>query len=104
MLVFSDNEEEEKVIELAIESGADDVDSNEGMVEVTTSPDTYHLVAEKLRDAGLTPEISEVIQRPSSEVRVSKEQSEQVTTLIDALEELDDVQDVFTNLSLGEVK
>lgn len=104
VLVFSDNEDEEKVIDLAIESGADDVDSNEGMVEVTTSPDTYHLVAEKLRDAGLTPEISEVIQRPASEVQVSQEQSEQVTTLIDALEELDDVQDVFTNLSLGEVE
>ncbi len=104
ILVFPDSEDEEKVIDLAIEAGADDVDSNEGMVEVTTSPDTYHQIAEILGNAGLTPEISEIIQRPASEVQVSKEQSEQVATLIDALEDLDDVQDVFTNLSLGEVE
>lgn len=104
ILVFSDSEDEERIIDLAIEAGADDVDSNEGMVEVTTSPDTYHQIAEILGNAGLTPEISEVIQRPASEIQVSREQSEQVATLIDALEELDDVQDVFTNLSLGEVE
>ncbi|MCY4312561.1 MAG: YebC/PmpR family DNA-binding transcriptional regulator [Gammaproteobacteria bacterium] len=104
VLVFSDNEDEEKIIDLAIEAGADDVDSNEGMVEVTTSPDTYHQIAEILKDAELVPEISEVIQRPASEVQVSPEQSQQVATLIDALEELDDVQDVFTNLSMGEVE
>ncbi|MCY4149626.1 MAG: YebC/PmpR family DNA-binding transcriptional regulator [Gammaproteobacteria bacterium] len=104
VLVFSDNEDEEKIIDLAIEAGADDVDSNEGMVEVTTSPDTCHQIAEILKDAGLVPEISEVIQRPASEVQVSPEQSQQVATLIDALEELDDVQDVFTNLSMGEVE
>jgi len=104
VLVFSDNEDEEKIIDLAIEAGADDVDSNEGMVEVTTSPDTCHQIAEILKDAGLAPEISEVIQRPASEVQVSPEQSQQVATLIDALEELDDVQDVFTNLSMGEVE
>lgn len=97
VLVFSDDQDEEAIIELAIEAGADDVDSNEGLIEVTTSPDALHQVAQTLKDAGLDPELSEVIQRPTTETPVSIGQSEQVAALIDALEELDDVQDVFSN-------
>ncbi len=102
ILVFSDQDDEEKIFDMAIEAGAEDVDSNEGMVEVTTSPETYHQIAAKLKSAGLTPEISEVIQRPTTEVQVSRKQYEQIAILIDALEEMDDVQNVFTNLGLSE--
>ncbi len=102
ILVFSDQDDEEKIFDMAIEAGAEDVDSNEGMVEVTTSPETYHQIAAKLKGAGLTPEISEVIQRPTTEVQVSQKQYEQIAILVDALEEMDDVQNVFTNLGLSE--
>lgn len=102
VLVFADDQNEEKIIDLAIDAGADDVDSNEGLIEVTTSPDTFHQVAQVLKNAGLIPEMSEVIQRPATEMPVTPEQSVQITTLIDAFEELDDVQDVFTNASLDE--
>lgn len=102
VLVFANGEDEETIMELALEAGADDIDSEDGLVEVTTSPESFHQVRQTLKDAGLMPEMSELIQRPTTETPVSGEQAEQVAKLIDALEELDDVQDVFSNGSFPE--
>lgn len=97
-IVFS-GVDEEKIMELALEAGADDIESDDGMVEVVTSPEAFHAVEKAMKDAGLTPEMAELIQRPSTETELSGEDAEQIMKLIDALEELDDVQDVFTNAS-----
>ena len=86
-------------MEIALEAGAADIESGEGMVEVVTPPERFHEVVEAFRAAGLDPEMSSLVQRPASEIEVHGEQAEQVMKMIDALEELDDVQDVFTNAS-----
>ena len=85
-----------------LDAGADDVESEEGMIEVVTPPESFHDVQQAIRDAGLSPEISELIQRPTTETELSGEDAEKVMKLIDALEDLDDVQDVFTNASFVE--
>ena len=103
-IVFSNGEDEEQVMDVVLEAGAEDVESEDGMMEVVTPPESFHEVQKAIKDAGLVPEISELIQRPSTETEVSGEDAEIVMKLIDALEELDDVQDVFTNASFVEVE
>ena len=101
-IVFSNGEDEEQIMELALEAGADDIESGEGVIEVVTPPDQYHAVEKVLKEAGLEPSMSELIQRPSTETELAGEEAEKVVKLIDALEDLDDVQDVFTNASFSE--
>ncbi len=101
-IVFSNGEDEELIMDIALEAGAEDVESEEGMIEVTTAPENFHDVQDAVRNAGLEAEISELIQRPTTETEVTGEDAEKVMELIDALEDLDDVQDVFTNASFTE--
>ncbi len=101
-IVFSDDPDEEKIMEIALEAGADDVEGSEGVVEVVTPPESFHQVEQAFKEAGMEPEMSELIQRPSTETELAGEEAEKVMKLIDALEELDDVQDVFTNASFQE--
>ena len=101
-IVFTNGEDEDEIMEVALESGAEDVESDDGMIEVVTTPESFHEVRSAMKTAGLNPEIAEIIQRPSTETEVSGEDAEKVMKLIDMLEELDDVQDVFTNASFVE--
>ncbi len=101
-IVFSGDVDEEKVMEIALDAGAEDVEGGEGVVEVVTPPETFHQVEQAFKDAGMEPEMSELIQRPSTETELAGEEAEKVMKLIDALEDLDDVQDVFTNASFQE--
>ena len=101
-IVFSNGEDEEQIMELALEVGAHDVESADGMIEVVTAPENFHCVQKAMQDAGLDPEMAELIQRASTEIEVRGEVAERVIKLIDALEELDDVQDVFTNANFAE--
>ena len=88
-------------MEIAVAAGADEVEvSDEGIVEVTTAPEVFDAVHDALRSAGLTVEFAEILQRPSSQAVLDDENSEKVMGLIDALDELDDVQEIFTNASL----
>lgn len=96
-LVFDASQDEEKIMEVALEAGAEDVEAEGEMIEVVTPPEQFHQVMQAFKDAGLEPEISEIIQRPSTETELTGEDAEKVRKLIDMLEELDDVQDVFTN-------
>ena len=96
-IVFGEGADEERIMEIALEAGADDVDSGDGMVEVVAAREDYPRVARAFTEAGLTPEMSELIQRPASQIELSGEEAEQAVKLIDALEQLDDVQNVFTN-------
>ncbi len=98
-IVFSNGEDEEEVMNAALEAGAEDIESEDGIIEVVTPPENFHEVQQAMKAAGLKAEMSELIQRPSVEVPVEREDVEKVMKLINALEDLDDVQDVFTNAS-----
>jgi YebC/PmpR family DNA-binding regulatory protein len=93
--------DEDTVMEAALEAGADDIIASEdGSIEVLTTEDVFVDVKEALSAASLVPEHSEVTMRASTEVVLDVEQGQKLLKLIDALEDLDDVQDVFTNAEI----
>jgi YebC/PmpR family DNA-binding regulatory protein len=100
-IVFAPGTSENKVMEAAIDAGAEDVVTHEdGSIEVVTGP--YDLVAVKdaLAKAGLKPELAEVTMKPTTEVEMSGEDAARMQRLLDAIEALDDVQNVHTNAVL----
>ena len=103
LLIFPAGVDENVVMETAVEAGAQDVEtSRDGAGEVITEPDKLNFVTEQMSAAGLVSELAEVVQRPTSETELAGEDAEKVMLLINALEDLDDVQDVFTNASFPE--
>lgn len=96
-LVFEAPFDEEQIMEIALAADAEDIDQADGMIEVTAAPQNYHRVEQQFRAAGLTPHISELLRRPDTHVELQGEPAEAIRKLIDALEQLDDVQNVFTN-------
>ena len=100
-IVLAPGTSENKVMEAAIDAGAEDVVTHEdGSIEVVTGP--YDLVAVKdaLAKAGLKPELAEVTMKPTTEVEMSGEDAARMQRLLDAIEALDDVQNVHTNAVL----
>ncbi len=95
-IVFS-GVDEEAIMDVALEAGAEDIEAEEGMVEVITPFEEYFSVLEALKGAGFEPEMDEIVQRATTEVELDEESSEKIMRMVDALEELDDVQNVFTN-------
>ena len=91
---------EERILEAAIEAGADDVISDEGYCEVLTAPDAFEQVKKSLVDAGFEPIQAEVVMRPGTRVALSGEAAEQFGKMLHMLEELDDVQAVHHNADL----
>ncbi|NKF24176.1 YebC/PmpR family DNA-binding transcriptional regulator [Solimonas marina] len=92
---------EEKILEAALEAGADDVISEDGWTEVLTSPEGFEAVKQALEAAGLTPVQADVTLRPGTMVEVPADARESVQKLVDMLEDLDDVQKVYSNGDLG---
>ena len=103
IMVFCHGEDEEEIMEIALEAGAEDIESEDGMIEVSSLPENFHSVQQRLNDSGLEAEISEMIQRPVTEIPVLGDDADKVMKLIDMLQDLDDVQDVFTNASFAEI-
>jgi len=101
-IIFSDMEDEEKIMDIALEAGAEDIKLDDDMIEVVTTPENLHQVEQAFKEIGLQPDISELIQRPITETELSGEEAEKVMKLIEELEDLDDVRDVFTNASFIE--
>lgn len=104
VIVFGDAaDDEETIMDTAIEAGAEDVvTQDDGSVEVTTTPDDFEAVRDALVEAGLEPVMAEVTQVAATTIELDAEQTEKFTKLYDALDDLDDVQDVFTNAELTE--
>ena len=93
--------DEDEVLEVALEAGADDiVASDDGSLEVLTTEEVFIDVKEALAEAGLKAEHSEVTMRAATAVELDVEQGQKLLKLIDVLEDLDDVQDVFTNAEI----
>jgi len=89
---------EERVMEVAIEAGAEDVVRDEdGAFEVLTDPADYESVRNTLRDSGLTLDAAEVTMRPASWVDLDADTCEGVLKMLDALEDVDDTQQVYAN-------
>jgi YebC/PmpR family DNA-binding regulatory protein len=97
VLSFPASAGEDKVMEAALEAGAEDVVSDGG-IEVLTNPADFIKVKDAMEKAGLKPESSEVTLRASTAVTVTGETAEAVMELLEALEELDDVQTVYSNV------
>lgn len=95
--------DEDAVMEAALEAGADDVLSLEsGAFEVITTPETFSEVKSALEQAGLLPENAELTMSPATKVDMDLELAEKVLRLIDHLEDLDDVQNVYSNAEFTE--
>ena len=90
------------VFELAVEAGAEDVTFDDETVEIFAPVEAFKEISEGLKSAGIHPEEAELRMFPNNEVELSTEQSLQVLRLVESLEELDDVQDVYTTLSISD--
>ena len=103
-IVFAtpDSASEEKVLEIALEAGADDVQADNGQSTVLCAPESYEAVKKALVDAKLEPVRADIVWRPENRVAVSGEAEETLLDLLDKLEELDDVQEVYHNAALSE--
>lgn len=102
-LVFEPGISEDKVMEAALEAGAEDIVTDEdGSIEVITAPNDFITVKEALEAAGLKPVLSEVTMKPLNEVEFTGDDAIKMQKILDALEDLDDVQDVYTTALIEE--
>jgi len=102
-LVFAPGTSEDKVMEVALEAGAEDVLTDEdGAIEVLTAPGDFEAVRNALEAAGLKPEVAEVTMRAENTIELAGEEAAKMQRLLDVLEDLDDVQDVYHNAALSE--
>ncbi len=99
--VFAPGTNEEKVMEVALDAGAEDVINNDdGSLEVLCAPHDFTAVQNALLKGGLKPEIAEITMRPGTETVLSGDDVAKMQKLLDVLESLDDVQEVYTTASL----
>lgn len=102
-LILAPGTSEDKVMEVALEAGADDVLTDEdGAIEVLTAPPAFEAVKNALEAAGLKPEVAEVTMRPENTIPLAGEDAARMQKILDMLEDLDDVQDVFHNAEINE--
>ena len=100
-LVFAPGVSEDRVMEVALEAGAEDVISDaDGAIEVLTAPADFEAVKLALQAAGLTAEMAEVTMRAESSIELAPDEAARMQKLLDVLEDLDDVQEVFHNAAL----
>ena len=101
-LIFPPGSSEEKIMEVALEAGAEDVVSAEdGAIEVICPPNDFQMLKAALEKSGLKPELAEITMRASTDSELSGEDAAKMQKLLDALESLDDVQEVYTNAVLA---
>jgi len=104
VLSYAPGANEDAITEAAIEAGADDIVSypEDGAIEVLIAPENFQAVKDAMVKAGFTPEQAEVTMRAENDIAVSGEAAEQVIKMLDMLEDLDDVQNVYSNAELDE--
>ncbi len=95
--------DEDAIMEAALEAGAEDVvTQDDGSIEVTTAWEEFTTVKEAMIAAGFEPEMAEITQKPSVSVDLGVEDAEKVLRLVDVLEDLDDVQSVYSNADFSD--
>ena len=102
ILIDKEGNDEDGLMEIAIESGADDVRDSGGEWEIVTDPSSFEQVRSALEAAGITPVSAEVTQVPQNTVPVDETNAKSLLRLIDGLEDHDDVQAVYANFDIPE--
>ena len=99
--VFAPGASEDRVMEVALEAGAEDVVTDaDGAVEVICAPADFEAVQKALEAAGLKPELAEVTMRAENTIALSGDDAQRMQKLLDVIEDLDDVQEVFHNAEI----
>jgi YebC/PmpR family DNA-binding regulatory protein len=91
-------QDQDKIFELAVEAGADDVSFEDGEAEIVSPIDNFKVITDQLQAAKIVPEEAELRMVPTNEIELGPEETLQVMRVIEALEDLDDVQAVYSNL------
>ena len=101
-LIYAPGTSEDKVMEVALEAGAEDViTDDEGAIEVLTSPGDFEAVKLALEAAGLAADMAEVTMRAENSITLAGDEAARMQKLLDVLEDLDDVQNVYTNAAIS---
>ncbi len=102
-LVFAPGTSEDKVMEVALDAGAEDVvTGDDGSIEVLTSPADFEAVKTALEAKGLKPEVAEVTMRAENSIELAGDDAAKMHKLLDVIEDLDDVQDLYHNALIAE--
>jgi len=105
MTYFAINAEKydfDKIFELALEAGAEDIDQDGDLIEIVGKPNSFQTIADHLSKANVTPEDSGIRYMPKQEISLDVESTVKVMRTIENLEELDDVQNIYSNLNITE--
>ncbi len=103
IISFAPGADEDGIMEAALEAGADDVVSNDdGSIDVMTTPEVFTAVKDGMLASGHTPDNAEVTFTASTNTELDQETAEKLMKMIDTLEDLDDVQEVYTNADISD--
>jgi len=98
----SEGQDTDKIFELAVDAGADDVIFDDEVIEIIGPVDSYKTISESLHRVGVVPEEAGLRMMPTNEIDLNPDETMQVMRTIELLEDLDDVQDVYSNLNITE--
>jgi YebC/PmpR family DNA-binding regulatory protein len=101
-LILAENVNEEQLMEVALEAGADDIRETDGRIEITCTPEDYTSLSDALRDAEIEVESKQVTRIPTNTIDLDVDQARQVMKLLEALDDHDDVQNVSANFNVSE--
>jgi YebC/PmpR family DNA-binding regulatory protein len=93
---------EDRLMEVVLEAGADDLSQDDEMFEISTSPEAFHAVQAAMERAGLTPAEAKMVWEPQNTIQLEGKKAEQCLKLLDLLEDHDDVQNVYANIEVDE--
>jgi len=101
VLSYAPGSDENRIMEAALEAGADDITTHDdGSIDVLTSPEQFLAIKQAMSAAGLTPEQGEITMQPSTEAALDMDNGQLMLKLLDMLEDLDDVQNVYSNADI----
>ena len=103
VLSYAPGASEDRILEAALVAGADDVaGQDDGSIEVLTAPENFPAVVEAMTKAGFKPDYAEIVQRAANDVTLSGDDAEAMWKLLETLEDLDDVQHVYSNADFSD--
>jgi YebC/PmpR family DNA-binding regulatory protein len=102
IVVDKNAKSEEELFEIAIEAGAEDMKTDEGNFEIFTSQEDFDVVQEAVKSAGVTPEVAEISMIPQTHVRLEGMDAKQMLKLYEAIDDHDDVQNLYANFDIDE--
>jgi YebC/PmpR family DNA-binding regulatory protein len=102
-VISGENADEEKLMELTLDAGAEDIEAEDGMAEIWAAPEAFEDIMKALEDAGIQTEEAAIVQNPENTVEIKElSEAKQALRIIDLLEDLEDVQSVHSNFEIDE--